>query len=50
MLCGRNGGGGTGLGLAIVKHIVTQHDAELLLESIPGEGTKITVSFKNGGQ
>lgn len=37
--------GGTGLGLAIVKHIVAQHDAELLLESKPGEGTKITVSF-----
>ena len=42
--------GGTGLGLAIVKHIVAQHDAELYLESMPGEGTKITVSFKNGGQ
>ena len=37
--------GGTGLGLAIVKHIVAQHDAELSLESTPGEGTKITVSF-----
>ena len=37
--------GGTGLGLAIVKHIVAQHEAELLLESTPGEGTKITVSF-----
>ncbi len=37
--------GGTGLGLAIVKHIVAQHDAELILESRPGEGTRITVSF-----
>ncbi len=37
--------GGTGLGLAIVKHIVAQHDAELFLDSRPGEGTKITVSF-----
>ena len=37
--------GGTGLGLAIVKHIVAQHDAELFLDSKPGEGTKITVSF-----
>ena len=42
--------GGTGLGLAIVKHIVAQHDAELVLESKPGEGTKITVSFNNGGK
>ena len=37
--------GGTGLGLAIVKHIVAQHDAELILDSKPGEGTKITISF-----
>ena len=41
--------GGTGLGLAIVKHIVAQHDAKLFLESTPGEGTKITISFRNGG-
>lgn len=41
--------GGTGLGLAIVKHIVAQHDAELHLDSTPGDGTKITISFKNGG-
>ena len=37
--------GGTGLGLAIVKHIVAQHDAELTVESKPGEGTRISVSF-----
>lgn len=37
--------GGTGLGLAIVKHIVMQHDAELLLDSRPDDGTKITVRF-----
>ena len=42
--------GGTGLGLAIVKHIVAQHDAELFLESTPGEGTKISVRFTSGGQ
>ena len=41
--------GGTGLGLAIVKHIVDRHDAELELTSAPGEGTEITVRFKNGG-
>lgn len=39
--------GGTGLGLAIVKHIVTQHGAELSLESEPGKGTTITILFEN---
>ena len=39
--------GGTGLGLAIVKHIVTQHGAELNLESEPGKGTTITILFEN---
>ena len=37
--------GGTGLGLAIVKHIVAKSDAEIHLESEPGRGTVITVTF-----
>lgn len=37
--------GGTGLGLAIVKHIVAIHEAELVLDSEVGRGTKITVIF-----
>ena len=37
--------GGTGLGLAIVKHIAELHHAEILLESAPGKGTKVTVLF-----
>lgn len=37
--------GGTGLGLAIVKHIVAQHNATINLDSLPGIGTRITVSF-----
>ena len=37
--------GGTGLGLAIVKHIVAIHEAELVLDSEEGKGTKITVIF-----
>lgn len=37
--------GGTGLGLAIVKHIVVQHNAEMILESEPGQGTEIKILF-----
>lgn len=35
--------GGTGLGLAIVKHILDLHDADLILDSTLGVGTKMTV-------
>lgn len=38
--------GGTGLGLAIVKHIAAQHGAVLSMQSEPGCGTTITVSFE----
>lgn len=37
--------GGTGLGLAIVKHAAACHNAEIVLESVEGEGTSITVEF-----
>ena len=37
--------GGTGLGLSIVKHAVQYHNADLNLQSTPGKGTVITVSF-----
>ena len=37
--------GGTGLGLAIVKHIAELHHADISLDSTPGKGTVITVSF-----
>lgn len=37
--------GGTGLGLAIVKHIAEIHDADIIVDSEPGKGTCITVSF-----
>lgn len=37
--------GGTGLGLSIVKHAASLHNADISLESTPGIGTSITVSF-----
>jgi two-component system phosphate regulon sensor histidine kinase PhoR len=35
--------GGTGLGLAIVKHVVNRHRGRLLIDSILGQGTTITI-------
>jgi len=35
--------GGTGLGLAIVKHVLIRHQAELLVDSEPGKGSRFTV-------
>ena len=37
--------GGTGLGLSIVKHAVQVLDGKIDLQSAPGEGTTITVTF-----
>jgi two-component system, OmpR family, phosphate regulon sensor histidine kinase PhoR len=35
--------GGTGLGLAIVKHVLIRHQAELLVDSAPAQGSRFTV-------
>ncbi len=37
--------GGTGLGLSIVKHAAAYHNAQVKLESTPGKGTTVTVTF-----
>lgn len=37
--------GGTGLGLSIVKHVLNLHDAQLRIESEPGEGSTFTCVF-----
>lgn len=36
---------GTGLGLSIVKHIAELYGAEITVESVPDEGTSISVAF-----
>ena len=40
--------GGTGLGLSIVKHAAKLHNAEIGLDSNPGGGTVVTVTFPTG--
>jgi two-component system phosphate regulon sensor histidine kinase PhoR len=37
--------GGTGLGLSIVKHVLNLHDAQLRIESEPGDGSTFTCVF-----
>lgn len=37
--------GGSGLGLALVKEIVDAHSAQLVIESVQGQGTAVRISF-----
>jgi signal transduction histidine kinase len=37
---------GTGLGLAISKKIIEEHNGEIEVESIPGQGTIFTIILK----
>ena len=37
--------GGTGLGLAIVKHVAQRHDAQLHIDSKPGQGSRFAIAF-----
>ncbi|MCY8183559.1 two-component system sensor histidine kinase YkoH [Bacillus inaquosorum] len=43
--------GGTGLGLSIAKQIADEHGIELSVKSKPGQGTAVTIQFReqNGG-
>jgi cell cycle sensor histidine kinase DivJ len=40
---------GTGLGLSLVKGLVALHDGTMSIESMPGEGTTVTISFPVNG-
>jgi two-component system sensor histidine kinase AtoS len=40
---------GTGLGLAIVRRLVEGWGAEIGVESVPGEGTVLTIRFPEAG-
>jgi two-component system phosphate regulon sensor histidine kinase PhoR len=42
--------GGTGLGLSIVKHGAQFHNAQISLESEPGKGTTVTLTFPASGK
>ena len=37
--------GGTGLGLATVRHVVTNHEGEITVQSVEGEGTTFTMKI-----
>lgn len=39
---------GSGIGLAVADEIITRHGGDLLLESRPGKGTKVTVILRAG--
>ena len=42
--------GGTGLGLSIVKHGALLHGASLKLESEPGRGTRVKLTFNGAAR
>jgi CheY-like chemotaxis protein len=43
-------GSGTGLGMSIVYGVIQQHGAHIVIESKPGQGTRIVMRFLAAGQ
>ncbi|MGQ0433033.1 MAG: sensor histidine kinase [Microthrixaceae bacterium] len=41
--------GGTGLGLAIVRHVADNHDGEVRVDSVEGEGSTFSLRLPEGG-
>jgi len=41
--------GGTGLGLAIVRHVADNHDGEVRVDSVEGEGSTFSLRLPDGG-
>ena len=41
--------GGSGLGLAIVKHILEAHDQEVLVQSVPNQGSTFSFTLNKAG-
>jgi signal transduction histidine kinase len=39
--------GGAGLGLTLCRQIAEVHGAEMIIESLIGSGTKVTITFTN---
>ncbi|MCU4174016.1 hybrid sensor histidine kinase/response regulator transcription factor [Carboxylicivirga sp. N1Y90] len=47
---GKTSGQGSGIGLALCKGIIKEHQGQVLVDSIEGEGTSFTVRLKKGNK
>lgn len=47
---GKTSGHGSGIGLALCKGVVKEHDGQVLVNSVEGEGTSFTIRLKKGNK